>query len=108
MFSDKISKGRLARLPRAAIAAEMRRNGIPDAIASESSDLACHAVSTAFDSILETCDRASTPGGKLNALSVATALAKAELAILEDAMSSATMACGLTTIEATVGGQAHG
>lgn len=108
MFSEKLSAGREARLPRAGIAASMRKHGIPDAVATETADLACHAVASAFDTILEVCDRASTPGGRMNALSVATALAKAELAVLEEAMTFATKACGLTTIDAVVGGQAHG
>ena len=108
MAQIDISKSRDARMPRAEIAAEMRQNGIPDQIATEVADIASHAACKALDTIVATCEMSSTPAGRMNALSIAVALAKKELDFLEEAMKFATKACGLQTIDAVVGGQAHG
>ena len=106
-MSADLTAGREARMPRAEIAATMRQAGIPDAIAHEATDLACQATNKALDTIIDTCDLATTPGARMNALSIAVALAKNELKVLEEAMELATKTVGLRTIFANVGG-AHG
>ena len=100
-FADTVER----RIPRAQLAAQLRRHGRSDQEANETADLVMQAVRKAFEAIETTAHLASHPSITIDVLTVGSDLMKVECQTLAESLQAAAKATGMEFQDATIIGR---